>query len=67
LSSKKIQIPTAARLGLTLLVVGAILVGTGSYLHRGAFSLYGLIMVITGFLLYIITSIAVARKKKKEK
>jgi len=49
------------------LVVGAILVGTGSYLHRGAFSLYGLIMVITGFLLYIITSIAVARKKKKEK
>jgi membrane-bound ClpP family serine protease len=67
LSSGKIQIPTPARLGLTLLVVGAILVGIGSYMHRGGFSLYGLIMVITGFLLYMVTSIYEAKKKKKKK
>jgi hypothetical protein len=43
--------------------MGAILVGIGNYLDRGAISLYGLIIAIGGFLLYIISSIIVKRKK----
>jgi hypothetical protein len=49
---------------LSLLIVGAIFVGLGSYTHRGGFSLYGLPLVIVGFSLYIISSIIHARKKK---
>ncbi|HYA82147.1 MAG TPA: hypothetical protein VEH06_01670 [Candidatus Bathyarchaeia archaeon] len=63
-SSKKIQMPAAARAGLSLLIVGAIFVGLGSYTHRGGFSLYGLPLVIVGFSLYIISSVIHARKKK---
>lgn len=56
--------PGSARMGLTLLLVGAILVGVGTYLNRGAISLYGLILVIIGFSTYMISSIIVARRKK---
>ena len=56
--------PGTARMGLTLLLVGAILVGVGTYVNRGAISLYGLILVIIGFSSYMISSIIVARRKK---
>jgi hypothetical protein len=56
--------PGSARMGLTLLLVGAILVGVGTYVNRGAISLYGLILVIIGFSIYMISSIIVARRKK---
>lgn len=55
--------PPSAGAGLGLLFMGAILVGIGNYLDRGAISLYGLIIAIGGFLLYIISSIIVKRKK----
>jgi membrane-bound ClpP family serine protease len=61
--SKKIRMPGSARAGLALLFVGAIFVGVGTYLNRGALSLYGLIMVIGGFSLYMISSIVVTRKR----
>ncbi|MFZ0510019.1 MAG: hypothetical protein WAM14_00305 [Candidatus Nitrosopolaris sp.] len=64
---RKIQMPAAARAGLSLLIVGAIFVGLGSYTHRGGFSLYGLPMVIAGFSLYIVSSIIIARKKQATK
>jgi membrane-bound ClpP family serine protease len=51
-------------MGLTLLLVGAILVGVGTYVNRGAISLYGLILVIIGFSTYMIASIIAARRKK---
>jgi membrane-bound ClpP family serine protease len=63
--SKKIQMPGSARAGLTLLVVGAIFVGIGTYLKRGGFSLYGLIMAIAGFLIYMISSVISARDKRR--
>ncbi|MGB8933967.1 MAG: hypothetical protein WCC17_02525 [Candidatus Nitrosopolaris sp.] len=66
-SKRKIQMPATARAGLSLLIVGSIFVGLGSYTHRGGFSLYGLPIVIVGFSLYIISSIIVARKKKATK
>ena len=51
-------------MGLTLLLIGAILVGVGTYVNRGAISLYGLILVIIGFSTYMISSVIVARRKK---
>jgi hypothetical protein len=48
-----------------LLLLGAFLVGIGSYFDRGALSLYGLIIAIGGFLLYILTSIKRARQTKR--
>ena len=63
--SRKITIPTSARAGLVLLLIGALMVGIGSYFDRGALSLYGLIMAIGGFLIYIVSSIARARQNKR--
>jgi membrane-bound ClpP family serine protease len=53
------------RIGIALLVVGAIIVGIGTYYDRGALSLYGLIFVIAGFILYFSTSIVASKKLKK--
>ena len=64
-SKRKTQMPATARAGLSLLIVGAILVGVGSYTHRGGFSLYGLPMVIVGFSLYIVSSIIMVKRKKR--
>lgn len=64
-SKRKKQMPATARAGLSLLIVGAIFVGVGSYTHRGGFSLYGLPMVMVGFSLYIFSSIIMARRKKQ--
>jgi 1,4-dihydroxy-2-naphthoate octaprenyltransferase len=57
--------PGSARAGLALLFVGAIFVGMGSYLKRGSFELYGLIMAIAGFSIYLISSVVVARNRRK--
>ncbi|HZD83202.1 MAG TPA: hypothetical protein VE076_10025 [Nitrososphaeraceae archaeon] len=65
--SKKIRMPGSARAGLALLFVGAIFVGVGTYLNRGALSLYGLIMVIGGFSLYMVSSVVVTRKRSRRK
>lgn len=59
---KKIRMPGAARAGISILIMGALLVGFGQYLERGALSLYGVIMVAGGFLLYMIASIIAKRK-----
>jgi membrane-bound ClpP family serine protease len=59
--------PGSARAGLALLFVGAIFVGVGTYLNRGALSLYGLIMVIGGFSLYMVSSVVVTRKRSRRK
>jgi hypothetical protein len=57
--------PGSARAGLALLFVGAIFVGVGTYLKRGSFELYGLIMAIAGFSIYLISSVVVARNRGK--
>ena len=46
---KKKEMPGAARVGIAILVLGALLLGIGYYQDRGALSLYGLIMSICGF------------------
>jgi membrane-bound ClpP family serine protease len=56
------SIPKYVRLGMLLLVMGAIIVGIGTYLSKGSLSLYGLIMAICGFIIYFASSIASRRK-----
>jgi hypothetical protein len=62
--TKKIQMPGAARAGIGLLIMGALLVAFGQYLERGALSLYGVIMVACGFALYMTASIVAKRRAK---
>jgi hypothetical protein len=52
------------RLGIALLAVGAIIVGLGTYYDRGAISLYGLLFVVTGFVLYFASSIITYKKTR---
>jgi membrane-bound ClpP family serine protease len=59
--------PGSARAGLALLFVGAIFVGIGTYMRRGSFELYGLIMAITGFSVYLISSVVIARSGRKKR
>lgn len=59
---KKIRMPGAARAGISLLIMGALLVGFGQYFERGALSLYGVIIVAGGFILYMAASIVAKRR-----
>jgi uncharacterized membrane-anchored protein len=59
---KKVQMPGAARAGISLLIMGAILVGFGQYFERDALSLYGVIIVAGGFVLYMTASIITRRR-----
>ena len=58
----KIRMPGAARAGISLLIMGALLVGFGQYFERGALSLYGVIIVAGGFILYMASSIVAKRR-----
>jgi hypothetical protein len=42
-------------------------VGVGTYMKRGSFELYGLIMAIAGFSVYLISSVVIARNRKKKR
>jgi hypothetical protein len=53
------------RLGIALLVVGAIVVGIGTYYDRGGISLYGLFFVIAGFVLYFASTLVTYKKTRK--
>jgi uncharacterized membrane protein YfcA len=61
---KKIRMPGAARAGIGLLIMGALLVAFGQYLERGALSLYGVIIVACGFVLYMTASIVAKRRAR---
>jgi hypothetical protein len=65
LLKNKIAMPSSARAGIAILVMGALLLGIGYYQERGALSLYGLVMSIGGFSLYMISSLYVSRKNKQ--
>jgi membrane-bound ClpP family serine protease len=56
------NIPKYVRVGMLLLVMGAIIVGIGTYLSKGSLSLYGLIMAICGFIIHFASSLASRRK-----
>jgi hypothetical protein len=56
--------PGAARVGIALLIVGGLIVGLGTYYDRGGVSLYGLGMVVGGFVLYLGSSIWAKRRAR---
>ncbi|NOJ29605.1 MAG: hypothetical protein DA328_05495 [Nitrososphaeraceae archaeon] len=60
---KKSNMPGSARAGLVLLVLGAIIVSTGTFTEREVLSIYGFIMAIMGFSLYMITSIYIKKRR----
>ena len=60
------NIPKYVRVGMLLLVMGAIIVGIGTYLSKGSLSLYGLIMAICGFIIYFASSLASRRKNMQQ-
>jgi membrane-bound ClpP family serine protease len=62
--NNKLKMPGAARAGIGLLIMGALLVGFGQYLERGALSLYGVIIVTCGFVLYMTSSIIAKRRAR---
>ena len=64
MSKPKIQMPGAARVGIALLIVGGLIVGLGTYYDRGGVSLYGLGMVVGGFVLYLSSSIRAKRRAR---
>ena len=64
---KKKEMPGAARAGIAILVLGAILLGIGYYQEREALSLYGLIMSICGFSFYMISLIYISRNSNNKK
>ena len=61
-NKNKIKMPRSAQAGISLLIVGALLVAFGQYLGRGALSLYGVIIVACGFVLYMAASIVAKRR-----
>lgn len=62
LSKKKVQMSGFARIGIGLLIIGALLVAFGQYASRDAIALYGVIVVVAGFVLYMAASIIAKRR-----
>ncbi len=56
--------PRSAQAGISLLIIGALLVAFGQYFGRGALSLYGVIIVACGFVLYMAASFVAKRRAK---
>jgi flagellar biosynthesis protein FliR len=63
---KNSKVPPTVRLGLALLIVGAITVGIGTMSNRVGLSIYGFIIVICGFFLYIASSFYIKRQEKRK-
>ncbi len=62
---KNKKVPTTVRTGIALLIVGAIIVGVGTTLNKEALSLYGFIVVVSGFFLYFTSSLYLKRQESK--
>ncbi|MEM3094556.1 MAG: hypothetical protein QXX64_02840 [Nitrososphaera sp.] len=64
-SSKKkkaMQMSGFARIGISLLIIGALLAAFGQYNGREAVAIFGVVMVACGFVLYMAASIVAKRR-----
>jgi hypothetical protein len=52
------------RIGIGLLIIGALLVAFGQYGGRDAVAIFGVVMVVCGFVLYIAASRVAKRKAR---
>ena len=64
---KNPKMPGSARVGITLLIMGAIIVGLGTFQNRQALSLYGLVFVVCGFFLYFVSVTYDKKQREKQK
>lgn len=62
LSKKKMRMSGFARIGIGLLMIGALLAAFGQYSEREAVAVFGVVMVVCGFVLYMAASI-IAKKR----
>ncbi|HEY3094436.1 MAG TPA: hypothetical protein VGJ42_01630 [Nitrososphaera sp.] len=64
MSKKKPQMSGFARIGIGLLIIGALLVAFGQYGGRDAVATFGVVMVACGFVLYMAASMVAKRRTK---
>jgi membrane-bound ClpP family serine protease len=62
---KRRKMPGPVRIGIALIILGAILVGFGTLYGREAMSIYGFIVVVCGFFLYFISYYYLGRIQKR--
>ena len=53
-----------ARIGIGLLIIGALLAAFGQYAAREAVAVFGVVMVVCGFVLYMAASISAKRRAR---
>lgn len=64
MSRKKAQMTGFVRVGIGLLLTGALLAAFGQYAGREAIAIFGVVMVVCGFVLYMAASIVARRRAK---
>ena len=64
LSKRKMQMSGFARIGIGLLIIGALLAAFGQYSEREAVAVFGVVMVVCGFVLYMAASIVAKRRAR---
>lgn len=64
LSKKKARMSGFTRIGIGLLITGALLVAFGQYGGSEAIALFGVVTVAGGFVLYMASSIVAKRRAK---
>ena len=64
MSKKKPQMSGFARIGIGLLIIGALLVAFGQFGGRDAVATFGVVMVACGFVLYMAASMVAKRTTK---
>ena len=58
------QMSGFARIGIGLLLIGALLAAFGQYSEREAVAVFGVVMVVCGFVLYMAASIVAKRRTR---
>ena len=64
LSKKKPQMSGFVRIGIGLLLIGALVAAVGQYNGREALAIFGVVIVACGFVLYMAASIVAKRRAR---
>lgn len=62
---KKRKMPGPLRVGIALMILGAVFVGFGSLFNRESVSTYGFVVVVGGFFLYFVSYYYLDRVQKR--
>lgn len=63
MSKRKAQMSGFTRIGIGLLITGALLAAFGQYASRESVAIFGVVMVFCGFVLYMAASISARRAR----